>query len=187
MVGGLGLARSRETRLLWLAKRIAILGAALCSIGCEPERHPEYVTRILPSDDANALVNGRFDAARIERLVVYVGQIGPGYVEELKECDRVVTVTGEQAASEFVASLAPDADDALAEDSGAQRALPRGVIEVVLKNGVSLYFEYVLSRERQDIKAPSADGQWEGAGHGRRAWRVWLMRYVYGPETQARG
>jgi len=152
--------------------------------GCyeQPDPKPGTWTPIPASKEADALVHGDFDAACIDRIIVYVQPkvVVPSYVEELKPCAMMVVVTGEPALREFVHSLSPDASSERdVPDVGG--GVSAGVVRVVLKAGESLYLSYVLWEHDQHICTPRKPGWWEGLGHRRDAWRAWLMRYVYAP------
>lgn len=170
-------------RMTWVT---AAMGTALCCIGCSDHADKAPCTPILPSREDNALVNGQFDPARIDHITVYTRISWHSYVESLEQCKRIVKIFGEPAISEFVKSLAPEAEQGLEKPAQFPGVNTRGIFEVVLKDGRRLYLGYVVSETAQYIRAPSADFQWEGPGHDRKAWRVWMLRYVYGWATQQR-
>jgi len=163
-------------RIAWMA---AAVGVAFCSVGCEDHPAKGTYTRILPDEEDDALVNGQCDAARIAYIIVYMDILWPDYVEDLEKCRRIVKIVGEPAISEFVRSLTPEADKDLGEPARFPRVSISGVFEVVLKDGRSLYLGYCAQEDSQHVRGPSADQQWEGPGHMRKAWRVWMLRYVY--------
>ena len=171
--------------LLGTASMAAAVGMALCCVGCEgpPETGPH--TLILPHEEDDALVNGQFDATRIAYVIVYPDILWPRYVEDLRECRMIVKVVGEPAISEFVRSLAPEADKGLDKPAQFPRVNTRGACEVVLKDGRSVYLGYCAQEDSQHVKAPSADLLWEGPGHMRKAWRGWMLRYVYDTTRRA--
>jgi len=164
----------------WIA---AAVGAALCSVGCEDPPEKGAHTPILPSDEDNALVNGQFDATRIACVVVYLDTLWPDYVEQLETCRRIVKIVGEPAISEFVQSLKPEADKGLGKAAQFPGVNTGGVFRVVLEDGRSLYLAYCVQKDSQHIRAPSAYLHWEGPGHSRKAWREWMLRYVYDTES----
>lgn len=161
----------------WIA---AAVGAVLCSVGCEDHPEKRSHTPILPSEEDEALVSGQFDASRIASIVVYQEVLWPDYVEELKRSRRIVKIVGEPAISQFVESLKPEADAGLGKPAQFPGENIDGVIEVVLKDGRSLYLGYWAQAHNQQIRAPSRYLHWEGPGHSRKAWREWMLRYVYG-------
>jgi hypothetical protein len=172
--------------LLHAAWMAAAVGAALCSVGCEEPPDKGAHTPILPSEEDDALVNGQLDVARIACIIVYLDTLSPHYVEELEKCSRVVKVVGEPAISGFVQSLKPEADEGMGKPAQFPGINIDGVFQIVLKDGRSLYLGYWAQEHNQHIKAPSDDMLWEGPGHDRKAWRVWMLRYVYGSATQQR-
>jgi len=169
--------------LLHTAWMAAAVGLALCSVGCEDPPEKGAHTPILPSEEADALVNGQFDAGRIACVIVYPHTLWPDYVQELEKCRRIIKIVGEPAISEFVELLKPEADKGLGKPVQFPRVNMRGVFEIVLKDGRSLYLGYCAQEDSQHIRAPSADMLWEGPGHSRKAWREWMLRYVYDTES----
>ena len=165
---------------VWMA---AAVGVAFYSVGCEDPPEKGAHTPILPSEEADALVNGQFDGGRIACVIVYLHTLWPNYVEELEKCGRIVKIVGEPAISEFVQSLKPEADKNLDKPAQFPGVNTGGVLRVVLKDGRSLYLAYCVQKDSQHIRAPSADMLWEGPGHSRKAWREWMLRYVYDPES----
>jgi len=101
--------RERVLRLCMLCLTAA--GPVLAGCYEQPDPKPGTWTPIPASKEADALVHGDFDAACIDRIIVYVQPkvVVPSYVEELKPCAMMVVVTGEPALREFVHSLSPDA------------------------------------------------------------------------------
>ncbi|KPK45627.1 MAG: hypothetical protein AMK72_10740 [Planctomycetes bacterium SM23_25] len=168
--------------LLQTAWMAAAVGLALCSVGCEDPPEKGAHTPILPSEADDALVNGQFDASRIACVIVYLHTLWPDCVEELGKCRNIIKIVGEPAISEFVESLKPEADKGLGKPAQFARVQTQGVLEVVLKDGRSLYLGYWAQEYNQQIRAPSAYLHWEGPGHGRKAWREWMLRYVYDTE-----
>ncbi len=169
-------------RIAWMA---AAVGVAFCSVGCKDHPAKGTYTRILPDEEDYALVNGQFDAALIACITVYLNILWPDYVEQLEKCRRIVKIVGEPATSEFVRSLTPEADEGLGKPAQFPRVNTDGVFEVVLKDGRSLYLGFYVQEDDQYIRAPSADMLWEGPGHDRKAWRVWMLRYVYDTKRSA--
>jgi len=166
-------------RAAWM---VAAAGLALCSVACEDPPQKGPYTPILPDEEDDALVNGQFDATRIACIVGYLDISRPDYLEQLAKCKRIVKIVGEPAMSEFVESLKPEADKGLGKPAQFPRVNTRGVFRVVLTDGRSLYLAYWVQKDIQGIRAPSADLSWEGPGHSRKAWREWMLRYVYDTE-----
>jgi len=162
----------------------AAVGLALWAVGCEDRPEKLAHTPILPSEEDEALVNGQFDASRIACVIVYLRTLWPDYVEELGKCRRIVKIVGEPAISEFVESLKPEADQGLGKPAQFPGVNVVGVFEIVLKDGRSLYLGYCAQEDSQHIKAPSAYLHWEGPGHMGKAWRLWMLRYVYDTKMQ---
>jgi hypothetical protein len=157
----------------------AAVGLALWPLGCEPSPEKGSHTPILPSEEDDALVNGQFDVGRIAYVVVYLDILWPRYVEELEGCKRFVKIIDESAIRELVQSLKREADEGLGKPAQFPGVNIDGVFQVVLKDGRSLFLGCWAQEYNQQIRAPSEDMLWEGPGHFRKAWRQWMLRYVY--------
>jgi hypothetical protein len=170
---------------LWAGARLGLAIVAYCAaaffVGCDGGV-PSHYTPIPASKETDELVHGNLDPARIDRIIVYVRPPGVSayYVEAVTKCADVVVVTGQEAARELVTSLSQDEQVKVGDGpKGPNLAVSRGTIRVVLQGGESLYLDYLLWQESQDISAPSDDGTWEGLGRRSKTWRSWLNRYVY--------